>query len=61
MAEELRNKTAVITGGARGIGRAIATEFSNEGADIIILDKFFPADFEQYTNEIKSKGVALVR
>jgi 3-oxoacyl-[acyl-carrier protein] reductase len=56
MAEELRNKTAVITGGARGIGRAIATEFSNEGADIIILDKFFPADFEQYTNEIKSKG-----
>lgn len=56
MAEELRNKTAVITGGARGIGRAIATEFSNEGADIIILDKFFPADFEQYTNEIGSKG-----
>lgn len=56
MGEELKNKSAVITGGARGIGRAIATEFSNEGADIIILDKFFPPDFEQYANEIRSKG-----
>jgi 3-oxoacyl-[acyl-carrier protein] reductase len=56
MGEELINKSAVITGGARGIGRAIATEFSNEGAEIIILDKFFPTDFEQYTNEIRSKG-----
>jgi 3-oxoacyl-[acyl-carrier protein] reductase len=46
----LENKTSIITGGARGIGRAIADEFINEGADIIILDKFFPDDFENWKN-----------
>jgi 3-oxoacyl-[acyl-carrier protein] reductase len=56
MGEELKNKVAVITGGARGIGRAIAREFSNEGADIVILDKFYPDDFETFANELKSKG-----
>lgn len=50
MSKLLENKTAIITGGARGIGRAIADEFINEGADIIILDKFFPADFENWKN-----------
>ncbi|OGZ06785.1 MAG: hypothetical protein A3C93_02325 [Candidatus Lloydbacteria bacterium RIFCSPHIGHO2_02_FULL_54_17] len=34
----LYGKTAIITGGAQGIGRAIAERFSNEGAVVIIGD-----------------------
>ncbi|MFC2092859.1 3-oxoacyl-[acyl-carrier-protein] reductase [Bacteroidota bacterium] len=52
----LQDKIAIITGGARGIGRAISTEFINEGAVVIIFDKFFPDDFENYVNDIKNKG-----
>lgn len=34
----LRSKTAVITGAARGIGRAIAVAFAAEGADVMGID-----------------------
>jgi 3-oxoacyl-[acyl-carrier protein] reductase len=34
----LQNKIALITGAARGIGRAIAEAFSREGADLILAD-----------------------
>ena len=59
MSEMLKNKIAVITGGARGIGRAIATEFMNEGADIVVLDKFYPDDFETYAEEFRKKGMKI--
>jgi NAD(P)-dependent dehydrogenase (short-subunit alcohol dehydrogenase family) len=35
---ELRNKVAVITGAARGIGKAIAFEFAKEGAKVVLSD-----------------------
>jgi 3-oxoacyl-[acyl-carrier protein] reductase len=56
----LQDKTAIITGGARGIGRAIADEFLNEGADVVIIDKFFPEDFEGWKSTASSKGRRLL-
>jgi 3-oxoacyl-[acyl-carrier protein] reductase len=38
MAGRLQGKNAMVTGGARGIGGAIATAFAREGADVAVLD-----------------------
>lgn len=35
---EFENKVVVITGGAKGIGKAIAQEFRKEGAQVCIID-----------------------
>jgi NAD(P)-dependent dehydrogenase (short-subunit alcohol dehydrogenase family) len=35
----LRGRTALVTGGANGIGRAIATRFVNEGARVAVIDR----------------------
>lgn len=32
------DKTALVTGAARGVGRATATKFAKEGANVVILD-----------------------
>ena len=34
----LENKIAVITGGGRGIGKAIASQYSEQGATVVIAE-----------------------
>ena len=56
MEQLLKSKTAVITGGARGIGLAISEEFVNEGADVVLFDIAFPDDFETKADVLRKKG-----
>ena len=51
----LENKTAVITGGGRGIGRAASLLFASEGAEVAIIDKR-PEIGNSVVSEIKDAG-----
>ena len=53
----LNGKVALVTGGARGIGRAIALKLAGEGADIAILDAGSLELSEQTAEEIRALGV----
>jgi len=54
----LDGKTAIITGSARGIGRATAELFAAEGAQVTIND--IDGDIaEQAANEIKAEAIAV--
>ena len=35
---ELNEKTVIVTGGASGIGKAVAQEFLDEGANVVVCD-----------------------
>jgi NAD(P)-dependent dehydrogenase (short-subunit alcohol dehydrogenase family) len=56
-AGKLRDKVALITGGDSGIGRAVATLYAREGADVAIV--YLPEeqpDAEQTARQIESEG-----
>jgi len=52
----LSGKTALITGAAQGIGRAIALRFAAEGADLLLCDLNLES-LRQVAAEAESKGV----
>lgn len=58
------NKVVVVTGGARGIGKAICEEFKKEGAHVCIIDNlpndYFVGDIahEETLREFSSKVIA---
>ncbi len=49
----LNNKTALITGSTKGIGKAIAIELAKEGVNVLINGRNYE-EVEQIVNEIKS-------
>lgn len=53
----LEGKVAIITGAARGIGKAIAVRFAQEGANIAFSDMSRNEDFEKTEKELESYGV----
>ena len=57
----LTGKTALITGAARGIGKAIALKYASEGANIaftdLVLNEEMKAGLEATRQEIESLGV----
>lgn len=52
----LTNKTALITGAARGIGRAIALLYASQGADIAFTDLRADENMESLEKEIAALG-----
>lgn len=54
----LKNKTVVVTGASKGIGKAIALEFAKEGANIVI--NYRSSSPESIIQEIEALGVKCI-
>ncbi|MFP6594232.1 MAG: glucose 1-dehydrogenase [Dehalococcoidia bacterium] len=51
----LEGKTAVVTGGAHGLGRAIALRLADDGADVMVAD-LLGGDAETVADEVSALG-----
>ena len=56
MAEEFKNRVALVTGGSRGIGRAIALRLAQEGTDVAISYAARKEAAEEVVKEIEALG-----
>lgn len=54
--KDFKDKVAVITGGAAGLGKAMAERFANEGVKLVLADIEKPV-LDKTVAEFKSKGV----
>ncbi len=55
--ENLKGKTAIVTGAARGIGRQIALSFAKEGADVAFTDLKIDENLQSLEKELADLGV----
>ena len=53
----LEGKVALITGGARGIGKSLALRFAAEGASVAVSDLKYDEQMQQTESEIQAFGV----
>ncbi len=56
MSKRFEGRVAFVTGGSRGIGKAIAQRFLEEGAKVAIIDINEEA-LEETKKEFESKGL----
>ena len=54
---EIKDKTIVITGGASGIGRAMARRFTNEGAKQIVIADLNADGLQVVADEIGARAI----
>lgn len=57
--KELAGKTAVVTGAASGIGRALAERFAQEGMNVVLADVEL-APLDAATAELRSRGFEVI-
>jgi 3-oxoacyl-[acyl-carrier protein] reductase len=56
----LKGKTAIITGGARGIGAAIATTFAQNGANIVVNGRSASDALEETASALRRMGATVL-
>lgn len=57
--KNLKNKKAIITGGGKGLGKATAIAFANEGIDVAITGRN-EADLKETVSELEALGVKAI-
>ena len=60
MSQSLKSQVGIITGGGRGIGKAFALRFAEEGAKLLIPDINL-GNAERVAKEIREKGGEAVK
>lgn len=56
----LKGKSALITGASRGIGRAIASLFADQGCDIAFTYIYEDKEAEELTKQLQEKGIKVL-